>query len=427
MREATRFASVDGSSASAPPGPAPSERDQLGSFLLMGFAAIFLFLVLYINTVRGVEALLELHFRRVVAEAIQITDTTKPVTSQIQERIDARVRRSRWVRWGGVQQSVIVLGRDGRTWLYVVGNVVPPPPNLDPAAIVREAERVLPASAEIVITLPHNSLLANAILLSYAGLLLQGLFVYNRASTLRDARRLSDAIASRDQTLSRTASIERELETVQERLQGVEPVEREHQVEIASMQSERESLQRKLAALAAREEELRGKAARAVELDQERRALEDLLEEAAGDLSTKDDEIRGLEQRLKRADRGTGTGKSSKAKEASTVERRLRTLYKTLEIDDRAVDDFVALRDETMKLKAEECLKRLSEEADNVAVRRKVGGLPNQVNVFELGFAGKGRIYYARGRQRRFRIMAVGAKNTQKTDLEYLSRQDTST
>jgi hypothetical protein len=39
-----------------------------------------------------------------------------------------------------------------------------------------------------------------------------------------------------------------------------------------------------------------------------------------------------------------------------------------------------------------------------------------------LGFAGKGRIYYTVGRQRRFRVLAVGAKNSQKTDLEYLSR-----
>ena len=75
-----------------------------------------------------------------------------------------------------------------------------------------------------------------------------------------------------------------------------------------------------------------------------------------------------------------------------------------------------------MKLKAEEAVKRLSDEPETAAVRRKVGGLPPHLSIFELGFAGKGRIYYTRGRQRRHRILAVGAKNTQKTDLEYLSR-----
>jgi hypothetical protein len=42
--------------------------------------------------------------------------------------------------------------------------------------------------------------------------------------------------------------------------------------------------------------------------------------------------------------------------------------------------------------------------------------------IFELGFAGKGRIYYQRGEVRRYRILTIGAKNSQKTDLEYLSR-----
>ena len=100
----------------------------------------------------------------------------------------------------------------------------------------------------------------------------------------------------------------------------------------------------------------------------------------------------------------------------------MRTLYKSIEMEERAIDDFVALRDETMKLKAEEGLKRLSEEADNVAVRRKLGGLPPQVSVFEMGFAGKGRLYYMKGSQRRYRILNVGAKNSQNAAIEYLRK-----
>ncbi|MEE8164832.1 MAG: hypothetical protein V3T64_04625, partial [Myxococcota bacterium] len=112
----------------------------------------------------------------------------------------------------------------------------------------------------------------------------------------------------------------------------------------------------------------------------------------------------------------------SKAKAAEALAHRFRTLYKTIEVDERAVADIMVLGDETLRLKAEESLKRLADEADNVAVRRKVGGLPEHVQVFELGFAGKGRIYYARGKSRRFRILCVGAKNTQSADLDYLAR-----
>ena len=53
-----------------------------------------------------------------------------------------------------------------------------------------------------------------------------------------------------------------------------------------------------------------------------------------------------------------------------------------------------------MKLKAEEAIKRLADGSDAAAIRRKVGGLPPHLSIFELGFAGKGRIYYTRGRQR---------------------------
>ena len=112
----------------------------------------------------------------------------------------------------------------------------------------------------------------------------------------------------------------------------------------------------------------------------------------------------------------------TRSKQSERLARRFRTLYKTIEIEDRAIDDLAGLGDEALRLKAEESVKRLAEEADNVAVRRKVGGLPDGIQVFELGFAGKGRIYYAKGKSRRFRILLVGAKNTQNTDLEFLRR-----
>ena len=90
--------------------------------------------------------------------------------------------------------------------------------------------------------------------------------------------------------------------------------------------------------------------------------------------------------------------------------------------DDRVINDLAALRDETIKLRAEECIKRLVEDSDIVRIRRKVGGLPNHLSIYELGFAGKRRIYYARAQNGRFRVLLLGAKNTQLSDLDYLRR-----
>jgi len=188
------------------------------------------------------------------------------------------------------------------------------------------------------------------------------------------------------------------------------------------MQRERTSLQAKLDVLAGREGELRQRASRSIELDQERQALEELLEEASEDLGSKEEEIHNLQDRLKLATKNAGAGPRKRG--VDQLARRLRTLYKTVEIDDHAVANIVALRDETMKLKAEEGIKRLSDESSLTTIRRKVGGLPPHLAIYELGFAGKGRIYYTRGRTMRFRIRLIGAKNSQKTDLEYLSRLD---
>ena len=77
--------------------------------------------------------------------------------------------------------------------------------------------------------------------------------------------------------------------------------------------------------LARREADVRERASDSSELEQERQALEDLLEEAVDDLNQKEDEIRGLNERLKRASKAPpapGRGRS-----AEQLARRLRTLY----------------------------------------------------------------------------------------------------
>jgi hypothetical protein len=396
-------------------------RERVFSFGVF-YVAIFVFLALYLFTIRVVEQTMDTHFQLLADEAVIITELDRPIALQIQEQMRQKVERSDWVTMGGVVATTLVMASDGVTWIYVNGHVMPQPEGLAPTDVLREAVVLLPARADVSVTLPHNALLSNAILIAYTAILLQCLYLYNRSMARREDRRLRAAVDARDETVARASRIEQELEQSRQRLNRLEPAEREHTEEIQALEAERQSLQTKLGSLLTREQELRGKAEQAVELSQEVHALEDLLEEASSDLMSKDDEIRGLETNLKRAAKSGPATSGKKARGAELLARRLRTLYKSLEVDERAIDDLIALRDETMKLKAEEKLKRLEEEADNVAVRRKVGGLPDHLSIFELGFAGKGRIYYTRGKQQRFRILAVGAKNSQDADLDYLRR-----
>jgi hypothetical protein len=397
--------------------------DRLGSFRVI-YAAIFAFAVLYIFTVEAVELALQVHFENVVAEAVEIDPTAAPptgVANEIRRGIREGVTRSAWVRVGRIRVLAFVYGADG-VLIHPAPAILPGV--LDPSAATREAARVLPASYEVSVSVPHNSLLAVSILLFYAASLLWLLFLYTRALGRQEEQLLLDAETARRAAANRAEQIERELEAARRKADEVDPAETPHAEEIRQLRAERRALQDKLAGLARREEELSANAARSVELDEELHTLEELLDESLRDVEEKNAEIETLRSRVQKAEKSAPSGgKAGRAsREAEMLERRLRTLYKNLEVDDRALSDLVALRDQTMQLKAEEALKRLSDEAENAAVRRKVGGLPPGLPCFEMGFAGKGRLYYTHGRSRRFRLLCVGAKNTQKPDLEYLSK-----
>lgn len=407
---------LEGSALPPVAGPPGATLDRLASFRLT-YVAILCFVLLYVFSVKALERILAATFQSRVEAAIRVDPLAGSVVEQIQERVGAATRRSAWTRIAGVKVTPFVIAADGVTPLYLAGRPVPVPLANDPMA---EATRLLPATAEVSVTVPHNSLAANGILVVYAALLIQTLFLYDRRRSQAELARLREATASREESAARAARIESELAALSQQLD--ERVEAEVAGEIDSLRSERRRLQEQLAALGRREDELRAQAGHLQEtLQTERQSLEELLDEALADLARKDEEVRGLADRLQRA-QGKAEPAAPRARDLDQLANRLRTLYRNLEFDDHAVRNLVALGDEAMKLRAEESIKRLDTDVETAAVRRKVGGLPAHLTIFELGFAGKGRVYYTLGRQRRFRILAVGAKNTQKTDLEYLSR-----
>lgn len=388
--------------------------DRIATFRVT-YVAIALFVLLYVFSVKGVEQLLARSFSARIDSAVRVDPANGPVADQIQARVDAAIRDSIWVRLGGVKVSAIVIGADGQP-IYAGGRHIPSPM---PGDALAEAQRILPATADVTLTVPHNSLLANAILVSFAALLIQTLFLYDRRRERHEDARLAAALSAREETAARAAKIEAELARLTREVD--DRVEAEVSEEMGTLRAERRGLQEKLDALARRETELRAQATGLQQaLHSERAGLEEMLDEALTDLSRKDEELRGLQEKLKGAEKNKPA--APRARDVDLLAQRLRTLYKNVEVDDRAIADMMKLGDESLKLRAEEEIKRLSDDVETAAVRRKVGGLPSHLTIFELGFAGKGRIYYTLGRQRRFRVLLVGAKNSQKTDLEYLSR-----
>lgn len=396
--------------------PGPTLVDRLASFRVT-YLAIVGFVLLSVVSILGAEAGLEAYFEAAIAEAIQVDASAGSIAEAIQDRVANAIQRSPWTRYGGVRVDAIVIGADN-TSLYALGRTPLPPAFPDPFL---EARRILPATADVFVSVPLDALLPSAIIATYGAALIWGLFLYQARVARLELQQIDAAVAVRDETARRAERIQAELERVRERLSVVEPSERAHYKEIDGLQRERGDLQRKLADLEDREAELRARAARTTELDEERHALEDLLEEAVEDMNQRESEIHSLQAKLKRAEKSAPTV-AGKARATEQLAKRMRTLYKNVSIDEHALQNIVSLRDEAMKLRAEEGIKKLDDNPDTAGIRRKVGGLPPHLSIFELGFAGKGRIYYTRGETQRYRVLAIGAKNSQNADLEYLSR-----
>jgi hypothetical protein len=394
--------------------------DHFASFYVI-YLSVFFFLILYVLSVEVIESALQDSFETSVERAVRVSPIDGPIVPQIQNRVAEILQTSSWTRVGGVRVTATVIGADGQTPLYVGGRVVPPPPAPTLEAAMDEAARLLPAITDVYVSVPHGAVLSTGILMAYAAVLLQGLFFYNRSRVRREQEQLNAATNARQQSMQRAESIEGELRGVRDRLAKLEPAEADHAQEIRSLEREREGLRAKLRELGEREAQLRSTAARSSDLEQEHQALEELLDEALADVSQKDEAIRELQDRLQSTAVKSRPGKS-RARESERLARRLRTLYKSLDVDDRAVSDLAALGDESLKLRAEEALKKLADDPEAAAVRRKVGGLPPQLSIYEMGFAGKGRIYYLRSESGRHRVLLVGGKASQTKDLEYLSR-----
>ena len=76
-------------------------------------------------------------------------------------------------------------------------------------------------------------------------------------------------------------------------------------------------------------------------------------------------------------------------------------------------------------LSEDECAMRFFSveisNSDLVAVKRKVFGKKNRETVLDAVFAFKGRLYFRKRDDRRVEVVAIGTKNTQELELEFLS------
>jgi hypothetical protein len=157
------------------------------------------------------------------------------------------------------------------------------------------------------------------------------------------------------------------------------------------------------------------------DLIEEIEALEGKLSENLSLQNAQMEEIERLRGAIQTDEIGRQKVDRLRTKASDSAKKRFNTLYKNIAVHDRAINGFVELNEE-LKIKAEEVIHQLNEDPGAVTIKRKVFGRKGQPTVLEVIFAYKGRLYFRNTKERRVEILAIGTKNTQARELEFLAR-----
>ena len=143
-------------------------------------------------------------------------------------------------------------------------------------------------------------------------------------------------------------------------------------------------------------------------------SLEEKINENLARHKEQQEEIAALQKKLNRHDKG-----KSKLKASESVKKRFNAIYKNISMQEKAISGFIDLTD-NMKIKAEEIIHQLNQDPALVPIKRKVFGKKGRETVLEVILAYKGRLYFRRLKDNRTEILAIGTKNVQARDLEFL-------
>jgi len=362
--------------------------------------------VMYLATVDVLEQQVQARFTR----AIEDTSTGDPqpllegsvrLRDVLRTNIDAFLRASALVR-SGVAARVSVTTRGGTLlypYPYDEDPGVPEPAN--PAAVARENFALLSEGLVVHVDaiLEHNRLLSNAILGFYVGTALIVLLFHYRTAGRRFGREETE----------RRGEVDR-----------LQQLQRANTDRLAELQSNRHALVQELGALRSSLHDERSRAERNEDdLVAEIESLEKRLEENLRLQETQQQEIASLKESLAGHEKEQRREDKGRQKTEAVLRKRFDTLYKNIAVNDRAIAGLAELNDE-LRLKAEEIVHQLNSTPDLVTVKRKVFGKKNRETVLEVVFAYKGRLYFRRGADRRVEVLAVGTKNSQERELEFL-------
>ncbi len=365
---------------------------------------MFLPAILYVLTVQYAERCLKSRYTQVIGNTY-IGDTQPLLngSAALKDTISRNIDRY-------LGNNVLIpLGADIKvTVITKYGTVLYPPffeektvPSLSPDPIKTAAENYELMNEGLVVNvdlkLGHNTLLSNAILVFYILLSLSVLYIYYKAGVRK----------------SRQAENEKNQE-----IERLKEMEQFYSEKLSHLGQDREKLSEESLKIKNALEKEKVKASKTEEqMLEEIIRLEERLKENLVLQREKTEELEELKEKIKQFEKeGRKEGKS-KARDADA--RRFKVLYKNLSVHDRAVNGLMGLSDD-LRIKAEEVIHQLNENPELVTIKRKVFGKKSKQTILEVIFAYKGRLYFTKTKENKIEVLAVGSKNSQTKDLEFL-------
>jgi hypothetical protein len=364
--------------------------------------------VLYITTAYFLENHLREHYKTEIEESYvgdpqPLLDGSVRLRDVINRNIDQYLH-TRGLISRGIDPVVTVLTKSG-TLLYPM--ILEPedasPLNANPEQVATENYALMSEGLLIKVEtkFKHFQMVSNLIL---------GLYILFSVSILYGHyRRATRKIQEED--LERMVEIDRLIEMEIRNTERLDASTKERE----RLQSEFEKLKGAL------EDEKKRADRNEDELFDEIESLEARLDKNLELQNIQNAEIEELKEQIKQYQQGQLKTDKQKIKTSSAVTKRFNTLYKNLGFHNRAIAGYAELSEE-LKIKAEEVILQLNEDPSLVRIKRKVFGGKGQKTVLEVLFGYKGRLYFRKNKDRGVEVLAIGTKNTQTRELEYIAK-----
>jgi hypothetical protein len=374
--------------------------------------------VLYIFSLQGLEILVQKKWttelrEQLVTDSRALLDGRISVEDEISRNVEKYIASRSIIKLGAIAQIMVKTGTGrmlypsaAREMIYAFDpesypNERPVPAPTEAISVAKKNLRIMDEGLELFLTvqIPRNTWIANSMLVVYLTI-----FTFSLYSAYRKSAREGKRLEIRN--IEALESANKNLKDAQDRLRDVTAREMTYQEEIARLKMD-------LSMVSDRVRETEDEALEQMEqLEKSIRESVELKEEL-------EVEVIRLSEELERIEAQQRTTPKKQRKQIDSTMKRFKTLYKNLEIQERAVEGFLDLESE-LQLRAEELIHNMNEDNTRLTVKRKVFSKKGSMPTFECEFGYRGRIYFRPGPGAKTHVLVVGTKNTQTRDLAYL-------